>query len=828
MSAANRRLLLDLSPFGARSPLERDDAADLSLADVLPFGYDGYYNDHTLRTRDGALIQIVRLSGLYAEMLADAGVDWYAHHRNTVLQSIADSNVGIYVWEIRRKTTRWPSGQYANWFASYLNDRLRARFETRSLFQHEVYIGIVRYRHYRGMVGAIDRVLNFMRPDGAVGQLESEVEQVKDLQEKVSTVLSALTDYSPRRLGRQGEYCELARLLRYLATLEDGPVRADAQHLGSALATAEVSFGPQSGLIETESVNQWRVGRMLGMSRWPDGIRAGDLDRFQKLPVEMIVTQAFLPMDKLTAEQATSVSERRLASSRTTATMAAEVAAQRQQQAASRAVLGEHHLSVLVHVQGQVGADEDETRALTLAALEAAVSPVRKAFTDLGVPAVLEKRGAEAAFWSQLPGWPRRNNGRKAKIDALQFACFASLHSFPQGWFAGSLWGECLMVLPTEGNTGYSLNFHEEAPGMVPGHVNVAAKTGYGKTLLIACLVSQADKVNPRVYWFDRGNGATVFVAAMGGVDLHLSLGRPLGNPCQMDDTPENREMLKDLLRMMATCYGYLLGTDDIKRIGEAVDDNYKLPRGDRRLSNLAWRFGDKGSDFYQAMALWHSGGANSAVFDNDADALDLSRDRHYRFEMGELMNEAVARPELPILLAYITHRIEQSLDGTPAIIVWDEAQTLVRHPFWQAKIQGYRETFRRRNAVTIFITPDPRYLYHPVEAVHKQAVTTLYLGNDKADARDYVDNLDCSPGDLEYVQKAAKHEYKVLIKKGLASVRASFDLSDVPEVIPVLSSNDKAVSLMRAVIEELGTHDPSVWVPVFVERALAARTHNL
>lgn len=826
---------LGLSLFAPKSEGEKDDAAELEASSELPFGLNPYYNDHTLRTIDDALVQIIRVQGLYSEMLDDDSVDIYSMQRNTALQSIADANVGIYVHEIRRKTARWPSGTYKNWWPNYLNSRLRERYERNPLYQHEIYITLVRYRHYKGFVGALDRVFNAFDWSGANDKLESQARQARDLEEKVQSLMKSLEHYAPRRLGRVdtdiGTCCEMARFLRYLLTLEDGPVLATAHNLAQAIATSYLFFGtnPELGkdVFEVKGINHHRVGQVLAMSQWPEGASAGMCDRFQKLPAEIIVTQKFFPIDKLDASMASSTSEARLSKDRTTTDQAAQVTALRKRQAANKAILGEHHMSVLVHVpvRGRPADALDE--------LDEAVGKTGECFKALGVKPVVETAGMERAVWSQIPGAKRRHNGRVGKLETIAFACFASLHTFPQGQFSGSLWGDCLLVLPTDGLTGYAVTFHEERPGMVPGHVNIAALTGTGKTLLQATLVSQADKFEPRVHWFDRENGATVFMQAMESVDVVLSLTRSLGNPCKMPDSPQNRAMLRELLQMMATCYGGIeLDSDAIDRIAKAVDDNFddaKTRFADRRLRNLAWRLGRKDSPLYKAIALWHSGGPNAAVFDNEDDTLDVTQHRHYRYEMRELIKDKEARPELALILNYLTHRIEQSLDGSPSIIVWDEAQLLVRNKFWQNKIETYRETFRRRNCVTAFVTPDPAALYTPVEAVKKQAVTSFYLANDKALRRDYIDNLDFSTSEYEFVKFLSPVEYKVLIKKGAhVSVRASFSMSDMPEVIAVLSSNDKSVALMEEVRRELGTTEPRVWVPVFMERALAQRTHNV
>ncbi|QCP55120.1 hypothetical protein FAZ95_39005 [Trinickia violacea] len=826
----------DGAPLERRSPSELDDAADPGVSVELPFGLNAYYNDHTLRTLDGSLVQIVRLEGLYAEMLDEDAIRAYKIQRQTAFDAIADSNIGIYVYDVRLESRRWPSGTYRNWFARYVNERLKARLAANPLYQHEIYLAVVRYRHYSGVVGRIERVFNLFSLDGANGKLESEERQARDLTEKVDSLFKSLAHYAPRRLGRVtediGECCELARFLRYLTTLEDGPVLANSWNLAQALATAYVHFGrnPLLGrqVFEARGINHHRIGQMLAMSRWPDGAMAGMADAFQKLPAELIVTQKFFPIDRLDASAAASTSEARLSHDRTTVDMSAQVTAMRRRQAAGSAVLGTHHMSVLVHVP--VTGDTGKAASEALTKLDDSVGKVGECFKAWGIKPVVETAGMERAFWSQIPGAAKRHNGRIGKIETIHFACFASMHSFPQGRRSGNLWGDCLMVLPTEGRTGYHLNVHEERPGMVPGHFNAAAKTGVGKTFFVALLVALADKVEPRVHWFDRENGGTVFMEAMGGVDVVLSLTRSLGNPCRMPDTEQNRLMLRELLQMMATCYGYELTVDDIERIDAAVTDNFENTAfEDRRLCNLAWRFGTRNSPLYKALAIWHSDGANAAVFDNEEDALDITQHRHYRYEMRELMKDKEARPELPVLLNYLTHRIEQSLDGDPAMIIWDEAQMLIRNPFWQTKIETYRETFRRRNCVTGFITPEPSALYRHVAAVRNQAVTSFYFANDKADRRDYVENLDCTDSEFRFIRDTSPLDFKVLIKKGTGvSVRASFDLSDVPELIAVLSSNDKAVELMYRVREELDSTDPEVWVPVYMQRALAERTHNV
>jgi type IV secretion system protein VirB4 len=306
-----------------------------------------------------------------------------------------------------------------------------------------------------------------------------------------------------------------------------------------------------------------------------------------------------------------------------------------------------------------------------------------------------------------------------------------------------------------------------------------------------------------------------------------LTVQRPTGwNPFQLPDTPENRTYLIELLSLMRTCYGGAVSPDDMERFHAAIEENYGLLLPERRLRHIAWCFGQ--GDLHKAMRLWYGDGANAGCFDNETDNIDLSQCRHYCYEMGELIRDGAARPELAVVLSYPFHRIAQAMNGEPFILVLEEGQNLVTHAYWRDKIDAYLMQIRRKNGIVIFVTPDPKYLYCETDSIKKQAVTQLYLPNSNAVRRDYVDELGRTQAQYEFIRDTPPESRKLLICRGRESVKAVFDLSDIPEVIPVLSSNEKGVRLMHDILEELKTDDPQIWVPVFMARALATGTHNI
>lgn len=853
------------------------------MSDMIP--YTVHYDDETVITKDDGLLQVIKLDGLYFESLSAEQIKQFERQRNTVLRSLANSDRGIYVHLIRRKAQSYPAGEGGTWFSREFNNAWKKRCEQQSFFANEIYISIVVNRFRQGAPGVLDRVfalLSGARPEER--EMERFEDQAKSLNEASDLLVKTLSGYGARKLRIQrvpdfaqesidrnaarsavehfdrdwhlfqqahgdkeayaredvldhlgSDYTEIGRFLHYLINLEDERVPVMEQQLDRALATSSIDFNVVSNTLAVHKIGDSRVAAMLSMAEWPARTPSRMLDEFLRQPVEFIVTQSFFFTDRISAEHDMQQERRRISVNDHAGAAQHdkdEITQGLQELMRGRSVNGLHHLTMLVHVPETTGLpDPIDNRRKTSTELDAAIGLLKKAFVNLGVKPVREWFAVETFFWAQLPGQAQHFMGRRARIKSSNFAAFASLHNYAMGKIAGNLWGPAVMPFDTNSKTAYYFNFHREMEGMVAGHTAITADTGSGKTTLLSALIAMADKARPRVFWFDNREGAKVFMCAMGGKHTTLTVHGSTGwNPMQLPDTAENRAYLVDLLTLMRTCYGGKLTPDDIERFKWAVHENYELPRADRRLRNVAWRFGQ--GELAKDMRVWHGAnghlGANWGLFDNEHDSVDLGNCRHYCYEMRELIKDGTARPELAVVLSYPFHRIEQSMDGQPFILVLEEGQNLVKHAFWREKIDSYIMQIRRKNGLLVFVTPDAKYLFSETDSIQKQTATKIFLPNGEAREADYMDTLGLTTAEFEFVRDEPLENRSFLIRRGNESIKAKFDLSDMAEFIPVLSSNDKGVALMEAVIREMGTDDPESWVPVFMRRSLAADTHNL
>ncbi|MGY2172122.1 VirB4 family type IV secretion/conjugal transfer ATPase [Pseudomonas gingeri] len=870
---------LDLS-VGVQQPNgSDDDLNELEVSEFIP--YDSAYDDETLMTKENALVQVMKLDGLYFDSLSDAQVKQFENRRNTLLRSIASSNFGIYVHVIRRKIFDYVDGEGSTWFAKQFNAAWRNRYMEKGFYINEIYISVVRTRFRAGVPGLMDRGIALMTGTKATArEPESFESMAADLYKASGLLLNGLSEYGARRLGIQRlpvfesksvsraeaydavrrfrwnwqefkqehgdldqypaqvvvdylgeEWSEIATFLHYLVNLEDRKVPVSDLKLCEQLPYARLNFQVVATICEVQGSTSSRIGTFLCMSEWPRRTPSRMMNRFMQQPVEFIITQSFYFTDRIAAESQLTNEQRRLAvadkhgvASDDTAELTEGLKSLRR----GDTVNGWHHLTIFVHVPA-LPMTSLENRKKNVETLDTAVSHVEKCFIDLNVKSVREWLGAETFFWSQLPGQSIALMGRRGKIKSSNFAGFASLHNFATGRKEGNLWGFAITVFETESGTPYYFNFHRELEGMVAGHTAIAADTGAGKTALVSMLVCQADKAAPRVFWFDNRFGATVFMRSMGGVHTVLSPHSGMKwNPFKLDDTAENRAFLVDLQVLMRNCYSVTpASADDIKAFKKVVDENYDLPFQDRRLRNVAWVYGH--GELADAMAIWHGAkgviGANAGVFDNEEDSIDLSSSRYYCFEMMELLKNGEARPELPVLMSYPLHRIELAMNGTPFVLVLEEGQNLVKNEYWRKRIDNFIMQIRRKNGILVFVTPDAKYFRSETDSIDKQTATKIYLSNDGAQEEDHQ-NL--TAAELKWIREIGPASRKFLIRRGKESVRAVFDLSSMPEFIPVLSSNDVGVALMESIIKRLGTDDPEQWVPVFMAEAQAKNTHNL
>ena len=288
-------------------------------------------------------------------------------------------------------------------------------------------------------------------------------------------------------------------------------------------------------------------------------------------------------------------------------------------------------------------------------------------------------------------------------------------------------------------------------------------------------------------------------------------------NPLLLPDTSENRIFILEWLKQLVSTLGETISAEDVALLTSAINGNYKLEPKDRRLSNIAPFLGLEGPGTLAGrLAMWHSNGSHARIFDNADDVIDFSQANIFGFEMAELLQDKFSLG--PVLL-YLFHRINISLDGSPTMIVLDEAWALIDNPVFAPKIKDWLKVLRKLNTFIVFATQSVEDASKSSisDTLIQQTATQIFLPNLKA-TDVYRKAFLLSEREHHLIKTIDPGSRFFLIKQGVDAVIARVDLSGMRDVINVLSGRADTVIVLNEVIKEHGD-DPEVWIPIFNEK---------
>lgn len=779
-------------------------AREASAGRHLP--YAAQIDDHTVHLRGGMLCQVLHLGGLLFETADTDELNYRKGLRDAMLQAIGTSRFAIYHHVIRRRTAPLVEAAFPDDFSTRLDAAWRARLGARELYTNELFLTVVR-RPLAGRLGLVDRLASLVRKGASAREREALfAAERRALDAASEQLLASLAPYDARLLGTydtpNGPCSEPLEFLSALYNGELRPVRLPEGDVGEYLPYRRISFGHETLELAAAGSTPRDFAAIVSIKDYPGQTVAGMFDDLLRLPFEMTVSQSFGFVDRSEGLSRMNLALRRMrAADDEAVSLRADLGAAKDDLAAGRAAFGEHHMSITV-------------RGATPAKVDDAVAEVLAALTDLGLIAVREDIGLEPAFWAQFPGnFPYI--ARRALISSRNFASLASGHNFPVGKASGNHWGQAVTVMETTAAGPYHFNFHQGDLG----NFTVIGPSGSGKTVVLNFLLAQARKFDPRIIFFDKDRGAELFIRAIGGNYDVLQPGARSGlNPLLLADTPVNRQFLIDWIARLA---GEALAADDLARIKDAVDANMAAPPAFRRLRHFAELLrGDarpRADDLWSRLRPWWGDGERAWLFDNAEDRTDLAA-RTVGFDMTRILDA----PELrtPAMM-YLFHRVEERLDGTPAIIVIDEGWKALDDAVFVGRIKDWEKTIRKRNGIVGFATQSAEdALSSRIAAtIVEQAATQIFMANPKAQARDYCAGFGLTPHELDLVRSLPDNAHAFLVKHGNDSVVVRLNLSGEAELLTILSGRERTVRLLDAIRARTGDN-PAAWLPELLKVA--------
>ncbi|MBN8828058.1 MAG: VirB4 family type IV secretion/conjugal transfer ATPase [Sphingobacteriia bacterium] len=784
---------------------------EVSVSEFI--NYRCHWNRNTILTKKDELIKVIKLSGFSFETADDADLDIKKNLRNGLFKGLATGTLALYFHVIRRKQnvidqneqTIDPNIKVKKDFVTYVDDEWKKKHKDNQAFVNEIYVSIIRKSDTKGAAIVEHIFEKFKQKTDKKAWERGMRDAYEELEEATSRVLNSLSSYGPKVLGviqrPEGMHSEIVEFLSKIVNWSDNEAHyfTPTMDIDKYITTVRHFFGAKS--FEIRGATGSKYAGMVSIKEYGPRTFSGMLDGFLQMPFEFVLSQSFVFINRQIAiEEMQRQLNRLLNAGDKAVSQAVEITAAQDMAMSGDIGFGDHHLTVMC-VENSPKLLEN---ALSMASVE---------LSNAGMTPIREKFNMEACFWAQLPG----NNefiSRSSKITTLNLASFASLHNYPVGKKHGNHWGEHVTVLDTTSGTPYYFNFHLRDVG----HTVIIGPTGAGKTVLMNFLCAQAQKFKCRMFFFDKDRGAEIFIRAIGGKYNLINTASKCGfNPFKLPDTPTNRNFLLDLLKLLVTVNGEAITAEDIALLTSAVSGNYKLEPHDRKLSNIAPFLGiaTPGS-VASRLTMWYGTGSHAQVFDNHEDNVNFDEAKVFGFEMGELLKDSIC---LAPVLSYLFHRINISLDGTPSMIVLDEAWALIDNPVFAPKIKDWLKVLRKLNTFVVFATQSVEDASKSAisDTLIQQTATQIFLPNLKA-TEVYRTSFMLSEREFTLIKTTDPGSRYFLIKQGNDAVVARINLSGMTNVINVLSGRSETVLLVEQIRKEVGDN-PDDWLPEFYKR---------
>ncbi|WP_336277035.1 VirB4 family type IV secretion/conjugal transfer ATPase [Bartonella sp. CB178] len=769
--------------------------------DYIP--YVRYVNRHVIALSSRCLMTVISVEGVNFDTADIDQLNSLHDQLNILLKNIADERVALYSHIIRRRETVYPESQFSSSFARALNEKYKKRMVSQDLYRNDLFISLL----WNPAADKTEQIGEFFQrlTRAKKTQSEPDSEAVCKVEDISEDLIQGLESYGARLLSVYEHdgvlFAEQSEFLHQLVGGRRERIPLTFGTIASTIYSDRVIFGKE--IIEIRHESNERFVGMFGWKEYPSKTRPGMTDGLLTVPFEFILTQSFVFKSKTAASTIMGRKQNQMINAADRASSQIdELDDALDDLESNRFVLGEHHLSLAIFA--------DRPKELT-----EYLSKARAHLTNGGAVIAREDLGLEAAWWAQLPG----NFGYRARSGAItsrNFAALSPFHSFPVGKIDGNVWGPAVALLKTQAGSPYYFNFHYADLG----NTFVCGPSGSGKTVIVNFLLAQLQKHNPTMVFFDKDQGAEIFVRAGGGKYKPLKNGYPTGiAPLKgMEYTEKNKVFLRNWVLKLVATEGQTVTEQERQDIARAIDALESLPRERRSLGALQLFF-DNTSKEGIAIRLqqWIKGNALGWVFDNDYD--DLSLDAQFiGYDMTDFLdNEEIRRP----LMMYLFNRILDLIDGRRIIIVIDEFWKALEDDSFKAFAQDRLKTIRKQNGMMLFATQSPKDALNSTIAhtIIEQCPTQIFFPNQKANHSDYVENFKLTEREFELIQSELSRESRrFLIKQGQNSVVAELNLRGMGDEVAILSGTTKNIELMNQIISEYG-EDPDRWLPIFHQR---------
>lgn len=790
-----------------------------NIAKYLP--YQTLIDDIVI-TKNYDLIGSWKIDGIAFEVEDDEFIEFNRQKINMFLRNFDNKNVSFYVHSIRLSIEDRLNSNFNNSFLSEIDKKYYDGFGRNSLKQNKFYITAI----YSPLTTKALRS-NFTKID-----VDKKIKQlngyIREFENFAVNIEANLKDFGIKRLkSYEIDGVRFSKQLEFYNFLISGefckvktPNAPIYEYLNGNLNN--IMFGNQTMQLNFTNGRK-KFAKAIEIKDYPSESFSGIFDLLMYENVEYILTQSFVPIQKIVAKREIDTQRKRLLSAEDDAiSQIAELDEALDDLVSGELNFGKYHMSLMIFGDNLKDVNKN-------------ANEINKTLGEMGFLMSFANIALPATYFSQFPA----NFGIRPRIHTVSsqnFASLASFHNFPKGKRDNNQWGDAVTIFKTPNKQPYYFNFHETRDSkkdftgdtFLLGNSLIIGKAGGGKTVLMGFLLNQLCKYinkesfagltpeNKKIatyFYLDKDKGAIANIFASGGKYITINAGKPTGfNPFMVENSAENIRKLQTLMKMLVTRNGEILSTFEEESLNNSISYIMNNFEKDERsfgislmLEHLTEGVDEKNS-LKSRLKLWAKGNKFGWVFDNKIDefTFDDKNISVYGIDGTDLLKDK----EINCMVAYyILWRIMDLTDGRRFALIIDEAWDWIRNDIVAEEIFNKEKTIRKQNGFIVLGTQSVEDFSKSkiATAVIEQSSTILLLANPKAKEIDYISNLNISQEEYEFVKNVNPNLYKFLIKKntGERSI-ASLDLDSIGRTnLSILSTGSTFVEEVEKIIND-------------------------
>lgn len=454
------------------------------------------------------------------------------------------------------------------------------------------------------------------------------------------------------------------------------------------------------------------------------------------------------------------------------------------------------------------------------------IKEVVKVCETVGFNVRVEKTNALEAFIGSLPGHGRENV-RKPILHSLCYGDLAPLHAI----WSGSEHCPCpepnypaqsppLIQAASIGTSPFRLNLHIDDVG----HTLIVGPTGSGKSTLLALIASQFDRYQrARIFIFDKGYSIYPLTRACfdaAHYDLgHFQIGGGLGGLCPLAnlDTEEDRawalEYILTLIDLQMKKVVDKISAKDKSLIQEALKTMADATENANERTITHFIMTVQSEIVKELLKAYQVGSTAGNFVDGTQD--NIRYQSMTCFEMDELMQ--YGQHVVAAVLLYLFRQIEKRLDGSPTLLIIDEAWAALDIPSFEEKIREWLKVLRKKNCAVILATQNVSDIAKSsiCSALVESCPTKIYLANPEANnefsRKIYADVMGLNHTQILLIAgMVRKRQYYITNALG----RRVFELGLGPIALSFLgAANKEDLKQINDLIDRYGDEWPAEWL---------------